>query len=128
MYRVQNGDYLGKIATKYRVSVNQIKKWNNLKNNNIRVGQRLVIYRGGKAPASSAQASSAKQSGTQTAAAKPVMDASGEYMTYTVQSGDSFYLIAKRYPGVSAQNIMDYNGIDSSKLKPGMKIKIPVVK
>ena len=128
MYRVQNGDYLGKIATKYRVSVNQIKKWNNLKNNNIRVGQRLVIYRGGKAPASSSQASSAKQSGTQTAAAKPVMDASGEYMTYTVQSGDSFYLIAKRYPGVSAQNIMDYNGIDSSKLKPGMKIKIPVVK
>jgi membrane-bound lytic murein transglycosylase D len=133
MYRVQSGDYLGRIATKYRVSVNQIKKWNNLKSNNIRVGQRLVIYRGGKAPASSSsssssQSGSAKQSGSQTTAAKPVMSASGEYITYTVQSGDSFYLIAKRYPGVSAQNIMDYNGIDSSKLRPGMKIRIPVVK
>ena len=128
MYRVQSGDYLGRIATKYRVSVNQIKRWNNLKTNNIRVGQRLVIYRGGKAPASSSQTSSAKQSGTQPTAAKPVMAASGEYMTYTVQSGDSFYLIAKRYPGLSAQNIMDYNGIDSSKLRPGMKIKIPVIK
>ena len=63
-----------------------------------------------------------------TPAPKAVMSASGEYMTYTVQSGDSFYLIAKRYPGVSAQNIMDYNGIDSSKLRPGMKIKIPVIK
>ena len=128
VYRVQNGDYLGRIATKYRVSVNQIKRWNGLKNNNIRVGQRLIIYRGGKGPASSTSTSSTNTSSTQTTAAKPVMSASGDYMTYTVQSGDSFYLIAKRYPGVSAQNIMDFNGIDSSKLKPGMKIKIPVVK
>ena len=127
-YRVQNGDYLGKIATKYRVSVNQIKRWNGLKSNNIRVGQRLIIYRGGKAPASSTNSSASKTTGTQTTAAKPVMSASGDYMTYTVQSGDSFYLIAKKYPGVSAQNIMDYNGLNSSKLKPGMKIKIPVLK
>ena len=56
------------------------------------------------------------------------MAASGEYIIYTVRSGDSFYTIAKNYPGVSAQNIMDYNGIDSSKIRPGMKIKIPVVK
>ena len=128
VYRVQNGDYLGRIATKYRVTVNQIKRWNGLKSNNIRVGQRLIIYRGGKGPASSAASSTTKTASTQTPAAKPVMSASGDYMTYTVQSGDSFYLIAKRYPGISAQNIMDYNGIDSSKLRPGMKIKIPVVK
>ena len=123
VYRVQSGDYLGRIATKYRVSVTQIKKWNGLKSNNIRVGQRLIIYRGGKAPASSTSTTS-----TQTAAAKPVLSASGDYIIYTVKSGDSFYLIAKQYSGVSAQNIMDFNGIDSSKLKPGMKIKIPVVK
>jgi membrane-bound lytic murein transglycosylase D len=128
VYRVQNGDYLGRIATKYRVTVNQIKRWNGLKSNNIRVGQRLIIYRGGKGPVNSASSSSTKTVSTQTPAAKPVMSASGDYMTYTVQSGDSFYLIAKRYPGISAQNIMDYNGIDSSKLRPGMKIKIPVVK
>jgi membrane-bound lytic murein transglycosylase D len=108
--------------------VNQIKRWNGLKSNNIRVGQRLIIYRGGKAPATASSAPAGKQSGTQTAAAKPVMSASGDYLTYTVQSGDSFYLIAKRYPGISAQNIMDYNGLDSSKLRPGMKIKIPVIK
>jgi membrane-bound lytic murein transglycosylase D len=128
VYRVQNGDYLGRIATKYRVTVNQIKRWNGLKSNNIRVGQRLIIYRGGKGPVNSASSSSTKTVSTQTPAAKPVMSASGDYMTYTVQSGDSFYLIAKRYPGISAQNLMDYNGIDSSKLRPGMKIKIPVVK
>ena len=128
VYRVQNGDYLGRIATKYRVTVNQIKRWNGLKSNNIRVGQRLIIYRGGKGPVSSSSSSSVKTASTQTPAAKPVLSASGDYMTYTVQSGDSFYQIAKQYPGVRAQNIMDFNGIDSSKLRPGMKIKIPVIK
>ena len=53
------------------------------------------------------------------------MDGVKEYTTYTVKSGDSFYSIAKNYPGVSAQNIMDFNGMKSSSLRPGMKIKIP---
>ena len=127
VYRVKNGDYLGKIAGRYRVSVNQIKRWNNLRSNNIRVGQRLIIYRGGKAPASVSSGSSSEKESTKPAE-KPVMAASGEYIIYTVKSGDSFYTIAKNYPGVSAQNIMDYNGIDSSKIRPGMKIKIPVSK
>ena len=43
-YRVRNGDYLGKIAKRYRVRVSQIKRWNGLKNNNLRIGQRLYIY------------------------------------------------------------------------------------
>lgn len=45
VYRVKSGDYLGRIASRYHVSVNNIKKWNNLKNNNLRIGQKLVIYR-----------------------------------------------------------------------------------
>ena len=133
VYRVQSGDYLGRIATKYRVSVAQIKKWNNLKSNDIRVGQKLIIYRGGKAPATStsstskpAAASSTTSSQAKPAQPKPVTSANGEYVTYTVQSGDSFYSISKNYPGVSAQNIMDFNGIESSKLRPGMTIKIPL--
>ena len=117
VHKVQNGEYLGKIASKYRVSVSQIKKWNNLRSDSIRVGQRLIIYRGGRGPVT-------KTAGT--SSSKPVVSASGNYVTYTVKSGDSFYSIAKNYPGISAQNIMDYNGIDSSKLRPGMKLKIPL--
>ena len=130
VYRVQSGDYLGRIATKYRVSVAQIKRWNNLKSNDIRVGQKLIIYRGGKAPATStskpAAASSTTSSQAKPAQAKPVTSANGEYVIYTVKSGDSFYSISKNYPGVSAQNIMDFNGIENSKLRPGMTIKIPL--
>jgi membrane-bound lytic murein transglycosylase D len=43
-YKVKSGDYLGRIAIKYGVSVASIKKWNNLKSTNLKIGQRLVIY------------------------------------------------------------------------------------
>ena len=43
-YRVRSGDYLGKIARRYGVRVSQIKRWNGLRSNNIRVGQRLTIF------------------------------------------------------------------------------------
>lgn len=104
-YTVKSGDALGKIAAAHGVSVAKLKEWNNLKSDNIIVGQKLTIYTNG-GPAKSSSSSSS-------------------YTTYTVKSGDSFYSIAKNYPGVSAQNIMDFNKLSSSSLKPGMKIKIP---
>ena len=138
-YRVKSGDYLGKIASRYGTTVAKIKRWNNLKSNDIRVGQRLIIYRGGNAPATSSSSSSSTKtqststtttkssttSSTTTKApeAKPV-DPNAPYTEYVVKNGESLYLIAKKFPGVSAQNIMDFNGIGSN-IKPGMKIKIP---
>ena len=136
VYRVKSGDYLGKIASRYGTTVAKIKKWNNLKSNNIRVGQRLIIYRGGNAPASSSSSSSAKTTtssstttskstaSTQSSSAKSSSSDGQDYTVYTVKAGDSLYQIAKKYPGVSAQNIMDYNKIGSN-IKPGMKLKIP---
>ena len=127
VYRVKSGDYLGKIAINHGTTVAKIKKWNNLTTNDIRVGQRLIIYRGGKAPASTA----VKTNSTQTTA-KPAtqakqsqsIPAGTSYIEYIVKSGESLYLIAKKFPGVSAQNIMDFNGIGTN-IKPGMKIRIP---
>lgn len=125
IHKVRSGEVLGRIAMKYRCTVSQIKRWNNLRSDNIRVGQRLVIYRGGQAPSSaSASSVSSSQPSKSSSAASKTASQSGEYITYTVKSGDSLYSIAKNYPGVSAQNIMDFNGIGSS-IKPGMKIRIP---
>ena len=124
-YRVQSGDYLGKIASRYRCTVSQIKRWNTLKSTDIRVGQRLVIYRGGSAPASSSSSSDSSSSKPASGASNATVSSNGEYLIYTVQSGDSFYSIAKNYPGVSANDIMNFNGLSSSKIRPGMKIKIP---
>lgn len=133
IHRVRSGEVLGRIAMRYHVSVRQIKRWNNLRSDNIRIGQRLVIYRGGNGPATSTASASSSSSSSSAAksvtAQKSAAQNSGQnsnaaYTIYVVKSGDSLYSIAKHYPGISAQNIMDYNGI-SSKIKPGMKIKIP---
>ncbi len=139
VYKVRSGDALSKIASRYHVTVTQIKRWNNLSSNNIRIGQNLVIYRGGVAPASagsssstsassSSSSSSTTSSGSSASASSSSASSSGDYTVYTVKDGDSLYTIAKKYPGVSAQNIMDYNHISSSKIRPGMKLKIPKVK
>ena len=180
VYKVKSGDYLGRIASRHRCTVSQIKKWNNLKSDNLRVGQRLVIYRGGGGSSSSSTSSSSSSSSSSAAQSsgaatytvksgdtlsaiatrhgisvnqlkewnglssnniKPgqvlkvknsagstktaATSSSGEYVTYTVKSGDSFYSIAKNYSGVSAQDIMDFNNLSSSKIRPGMTIKIP---
>ena len=185
VYRVKSGDYLGRIASRHRCTVAQIKRWNNLTSNNIRVGQRLVIYRGGSAPASASSSSSsssaqpasapanattytvksgdvlgkiaerhgctvaqlkawngltsnnirvgqklivsaaASSSASSPQTSAPAAAQNGEYTSYTVKSGDSFYSIAKNYPGVSAQDIMNFNGLSSSKIQPGMTIRIP---
>ena len=47
------------------------------------------------------------------------------YLYYTIRRGDTLWDIAKKYQGVSANDIMKLNHISSRKiLKPGMKIKI----
>ena len=105
-YTVKSGDTLSGIATRHGVTVNQLKQWNGLTSNNIKVGQKLKLNSSSASAASSATSS-------------------GDYTTYTVKSGDSLYSIAKNYSGVSAQDIMNFNGMSNSNIKPGMKIKIP---
>ena len=131
IYRVKSGDNLGKIAQMYHVSVAQLRRWNGISGSMLRIGQRLTVYPGGSgAPrtTSSGSSSGSTASGStgtaSTANSAPTVFGSGDYTTYTVKSGDSLYSIAKRYPGVSANDIMKFNGITSS-IKPGMTIKIP---
>ncbi len=44
IYRVRRGDSLSRIAKRHGVSVTKIKRWNHLRSNYIKVGQKLVIY------------------------------------------------------------------------------------
>ena len=44
-YKIKEGDTLGGIAKKFRVSVKQLKEWNGLKSDNIRAGKTLKIGR-----------------------------------------------------------------------------------
>jgi len=109
-YKVKSGDYLGKIASRYGVTVNQIKSWNNLRSNNIQIGQTLYIYQNGSGPASS--------SSSKSTSSKPVI--------YTVKSGDSLIKIARLYPGVSVDKIKAANGLKSDAIRAGQKLTIPI--
>lgn len=44
VYRVRSGDVLGMIAQRHRVRIDDLRKWNNLRSNMIRAGQRLNIW------------------------------------------------------------------------------------
>ena len=119
-YRVRSGDYLGKIARRYGVSVKSIKRWNGLRSNNLRVGQRLTIYPR-KSYVSTTNNSSNKSNPTNTTKKAPPK---GEFTTYTVKKGDSLWLISQKFPKVTVNQIKDWNNIWSNNLKPGTKLKI----
>ena len=44
VYIVEKGDYLGKIAKEYKLSVPDIKQWNNLRSDNLSIGDKLILY------------------------------------------------------------------------------------
>jgi len=112
-YRVKSGDYLGKIARKFGVRVSQIKRWNGLRSNNLKIGQRLTIFP--RNPSESLKKQTSKQK-------RSVGNYKGK--TYKVKSGDSLWSIAQKFPGVSVKNIKDWNDISGTKLKPGMTLKV----
>lgn len=122
-YKVKSGDYLGRIASRYKVSVNQLKKWNNLRSSNIRVGQILYIYPNGSYPTTTSSSSGSKSSSKTSASSSKSKSSS---VTYTVKSGDSLYKIAKKYPGISADNIKKANGLKNDNIRPGQKLRIPL--
>ena len=116
-YRVRSGDYLGKIAERYGVGVSQIKRWNGLRSNNLRIGQRLTIYPRKpyipKQTAAKSKGSSNSSSGV-----------AGANKVHTVQEGDSLWTISRKYPGVSIENLREWNGLRGNNLKPGTKLKL----
>ena len=121
-YKVKSGDYLGKIASRYGVTVTQLKNWNHLKSNNIQVGQTLYIYKNGGPSISQGSGSSSKSSGSGSTTTRQV----SKTVIYTVKSGDSLYKIAKLYPGVSADDIKRANGLKSDAIRAGQKLTIPI--
>lgn len=120
-YKVKSGDSLGKIASKNHVTVAQLKQWNHLKSNNIRVGQRLYIYKGGSSVSSSGSSSSGSKPQASPAKAPAASTEGGTI--YKVKKGDTLYKISKQF-GVSASSIMKFNGIGES-IREGQTIKIP---
>jgi membrane-bound lytic murein transglycosylase D len=101
-HRVRPGESLSVIARRYKVSVKDLQRWNNISNpNKVRAGNNLYVFHSPAPPASG--------KGT---------------LQYTVQRGDSLWSIAKKYK-VGIKDIKSWNDLgNSTLLHPGQSIKI----
>ena len=108
-YTVRKGDNLGKIAAKHGITVDQLKELNNLTDNNIMVGQSIVVPGDGEQAATKpAKAEREKPRTT----------------THTVRSGETLGAIAEKY-GTTVSAIKRASGIKSDRISIGQKLTIP---
>ncbi|MGW7889333.1 peptidoglycan recognition protein family protein [Staphylococcus xylosus] len=95
-YKVAKGDTLYSISRRSGVAIDDIKKWNNLSNNTLSVGQTLKL----KAPSNSGEIT-------------------GD--THKVVSGDTLYNISKR-SNVSVENIKKWNNLKNDSISKGQTL------
>lgn len=98
---VAEGEYLSEIANEYGVTVSELKEWNDLEDDKILVGQKLIV-------------SEPKSTEKKT---------TGKSKTHTVKEGENLTGIAEKY-NVSVKNIKDWNDIDDDKIIPGQELKV----
>lgn len=132
-YTVKSGDNLGFIATWYKVGLSQVRNWNNIRGNVIRVGQKLTIYvpenqkdyfeRFNSMSFAQKQSTVGKTPTTNAVRANSGGSSSDEY--YTVKRGDTVWEIAGRYSGITPQQILRWNNLNNnSKLSVGQKLRV----
>lgn len=141
-YTIKSGDNLGYISSWYGVKVRQIEDWNNIYDpRRLKLGRKLKIY----VPEKKAsyykvvdelsfeqkqkrvgKATSASNTKTQPKKEEPL---GKDFFWYTVRSGESPYTIAKKYPGVTSDDILRWNNITNPRnIKVGQKLKIKRIK
>ena len=123
-YTVRSGDFLGRIASRTGTSVSDIKKWNKLKGNTIYPGQKLTVWvpKGKKVATPQVAKAPAKKPAAKATADSQKVD--GSFLTYEVKPGDTLWSIAQKFPGVSADNLKNYNKMNAL-IKAGEQVKIP---
>lgn len=134
-YTVKSGDNVGFIASWFNIRTSDLRYWNNINRNLIRVGQKLVIYvpenqkekyeRINSMSFAQKQASVGKSVSTASSTQSKSQSVDPNFEYYTVRSGDTIWEIARRYAGISPDDILKLNNLSSrSKLSIGQKLKI----
>lgn len=147
-YTVKSGDNPGFIADWFRVRLNDLRYWNQINKNMIRVGQKLAIYVPKEysdfysqinsmtfnqkqeyvktKPVANIAASAASEASPATvSSSSPSSEYDQEFIYYTVRSGDTLWSISQQFPGVTNKDIIRLNNMtNANKIKPGQKLKI----
>ncbi len=119
VYKVKRGENLSIVARKYRVDVQDLKVWNNLKSNKVIVGQPLKIKTTQTIKVQVEEFEHiAKTETAQQTIAK-------QYKFYKVRRGDSLWSIADKHKGLTVEKLKSMNKIRSNNgLKAGALIKV----
>lgn len=149
VYTVKSGDTLWSVAKKFGISVDELKKVNNLTSNSLSIGQKLVIpsekettnknvytVQSGDTLYSIAKKYDVSVDAIKEANNLPnntltigqiliIPTEETDYILYTVVAGDSLYAIARKY-GLTMQELMEFNNLGSTLLSIGQVLKIPV--
>ena len=123
VYTVREGDVIGGVAMKFGVRLSDLKYWNGMTRNLIRVGQKLVVY----VPKGEVEKYRGLASGGMVKE-EPLKE--GEYFYYTIREGENLWTIAKKFEGVTNGDLMRWNGLSERavrRLKPGQKIKVKIL-
>lgn len=100
-YTVRSGDTLSAIASRHRVSANELRRANGLRTSRIYPGNTLTV------PTSGA-----------------TTGGDGRATTYRVRKGDTLYDIAREF-GVSVNDLRRVNNLSNSRIYPGDVLHIP---
>ena len=125
-YVVAVGDNLGLIAQKFKVSVNDIKNWNNLKNDIIYPKQKLKII-AALTKIEIKEEEENKQQIDDLQITTEIVDLDEDkYLIHIVKEGESLWLIANQYEGVGLYDIIKLNQhvANENKIDIGQKLKI----
>lgn len=115
-YKVRSGDVIGAIAQTYGVRVKDIRTWNRLRSNTIRIGQTLNIW--------------VKPSYAKARPVPPkkedliVRDYKSGSVLYKVQPGDTLWDISRKYNNLSVEKIKKLNNLKTNSIKPGQLLVI----
>jgi LysM repeat protein len=110
--KVKSGDTLWELSQQYNISVNAIKGTNGLTSDFLRIGQVLEIP-------------GAPQTTTSVSSSKPVTStiASSKETTYKVKSGDSLWVIARRYD-TTVNELKKLNKLTGDLIRVGQNLNV----
>lgn len=103
-YEVQKGDNLFSIAKKFNVSLEDLKKWNNLNDLNVVQGSKLALVNNDEEPVKEA-----------------TYKTEVKITEHIVDRGETIGIIARKYD-VSISDIKDWNKIEDSNIQLGAKL------
>ncbi|MTH17908.1 lytic transglycosylase domain-containing protein [Flavobacterium sp. LC2016-01] len=134
LYKVQKGDNLGAIAEKYDVNIADLKKWNNLKSNNVALGRTLKIKSDVDPTKISKEAKAIpaveKKSEEAIASAEDKDKNAGQPQEYVVVAGDNLGSVAKKF-GMTVAELKELNNLTSNNIGLGKTLviskEVPVI-